>query len=106
MKRGAKIGLFYGSSVMIFLFSVGSLMYAAVNILAASENVNTIDFVILFTVPVWSGWIAGNNFFFASHVSAGKQSAKNIFAILDLKSESSLHQANVKPMPNEIKGKI
>jgi hypothetical protein len=46
--------------------------------------------VILFTVPVWSGWIAGNNFFYASHVSAGKQSAKNIFKILDLKGELEL----------------
>jgi hypothetical protein len=106
MKRGAKIGLFYGSSVMVVLFSIGSLMYASANIIAVTSNLNSIDFVILFTVPVWSGWTAGNNFFFASHVSAGKLSAKNIFAILDLKSESSLHQTNVKPMPNEIKGKI
>lgn len=90
---------------MVFAISVGSLLYAAANILANSTHIESIEFVVVFTVPVWCGWVAGNNFFYASHVSAGKLSAKSIFRILDLKSESELQKAT-KITPTNIKGKI
>jgi hypothetical protein len=76
----------FGSSTLIFLLSVSSLLYSAANVLAHSDNIRPLEFIILTTLPVWSGWIAGNSFFFASHASAGKKSAKNIFAILDMKN--------------------
>ena len=105
LKLGAKIGLTFGSSTMVFTISVATLLYTAANILANSTDINSIEFIIVFTVPVWCGWVAGNNFFYASHISAGKISAKNIFQILDLKSETE-PQKEAKPMPSNIKGKI
>jgi hypothetical protein len=76
----------FGSSTLIFLLSVSSLLYLAANVLAESNDIRPLEFIIITTLPVWSGWIAGNAFFFASHASAGKKSAKNIFGILDMKS--------------------
>jgi hypothetical protein len=76
----------FGSSTLIFFLSASSLLYIAANVLAHSDDIRPLEFIILTTIPVWSGWIAGNAFFFASHSSAGKKSAKNIFTILDMKS--------------------
>jgi hypothetical protein len=35
----------------------------------------------------WAGWYSGNNFYFMPDVLSGKQSAKNLFMILDDEDE-------------------
>lgn len=32
----------------------------------------------------WAGWYAGNNFYFMPDVLSGKESARNLFKVLDL----------------------
>lgn len=48
------------------------------------------------TVPLWCGWIAGNNFFFAPQVASGIEAAKRVFKFLEEKTEREVQEAKGK----------
>lgn len=79
---------------MILIVSVGTLVYAGACILAVQSNIESLGFVITFSLPIWCGWLAGNSFFFAANTSAGKKSAENIFRLLDTKGEEEFQKIN------------
>jgi hypothetical protein len=87
LKRGAKIGLIFGTSLFLFMFGVGTTIFVEDHIFAKIGPQQTIEVMIGVTVPLWCGWIAGNNFFFAPHVASGKEAAKRVFKFLEQKTE-------------------
>ena len=86
--------MLFGSSSMILIVSVGTLIYAGARILAVQSTPDSLAFVVTFTLPIWCGWLAGNSFFFAANASAGKKSAENIFRILDTNGEKVFEKIN------------
>jgi ABC-type multidrug transport system fused ATPase/permease subunit len=108
--QGLKIGCFFGLSIFVIEMSIGTSMYAADHILPQLSNVKFDDYLVALVVPLWSGWIAGNSFFFIAKSASGKQSAKAIFQLLEDKTESEYQSRNspriIKPLPNEVKGRF
>lgn len=83
LSRGAKIGFFFGLSLFIILMAIGSALYVDNYIIMNLSLQTALNIVIAITVPMWCGWVAGNNFYFISKAGAGKESAKKIFQLLE-----------------------
>lgn len=83
-----KIGFFFGLSIFIIQAAIGSAMFSNDHILAYLGNQTTIGITVALTVPMWCGWVAGNNFFFIAHAGAGKKSAARVFNLLEEKNEA------------------
>ena len=47
-------------------------------------DVALLDIFYAIMTITWSGWYAGNNFYFMPDVLSGRESAKRLFIILDL----------------------
>lgn len=110
MKRGAKMGCFYGLSALIVQLTIGITFYSVYRIQDQIQDQNFIDVIIALMVPMWSGVVAGNSFFFIMHATAGKTSAIRIFELLDSNSEADQQrtkgEGTLALPPEEIKGKI
>lgn len=86
LKRGAKIGFFFGLSMLLIQMTIGTAMYLEDVVLAKIPYKPTIEIVVSMVVPMWCGWISGNNFFFIAHAGSGKKSARSIFKLLEEKT--------------------
>ena len=110
LKRGAKIGCFFGLSMLLIQSTIGTAMYLEDVVLAKIPFKSTIEIVVSMVVPMWCGWISGNNFFFIAHAGSGKESARSIFKLLEEKTEAEIQSFRVsrtiRPLPSEIKGRI
>ena len=105
--KGTKLGLLFGFSQLILLFTFGLLFYFGALIMRDDSSVTLLDILYAVMVIAWSGWYAGNNFYFMPDLLAGTQSAGNLFTILDTEDEEQ-KQANrgSKMLKTPIEGKI
>lgn len=85
--KGTKLGLLYGLSQLILLFTFGVLFYFGALIMRDNPDVSLLNIFYSIMSITWAGWYAGNNFYFMPDVLAGKESAKNLFHILDEEDE-------------------
>jgi hypothetical protein len=72
LKKGAKVGVFFGLSISLIVLAIGSQLFAGDHIIPRIGTAKVIDLTVVITVSMWCGWVAGNSFFFASHAAAGK----------------------------------
>lgn len=88
IKRGAKIGFFFGFSLFILFTALGVSLYGAAHIIANDANIDFKGVAIAMVTCVWCGWMTGNNFMFIARSGAGKKSAQAVFSFLDAKTEA------------------
>ena len=88
MKRGAKVGVFFGFSYFILFTALGVSLYSAAHIIANDTSINIKGVSIALVTCVWCGWMTGNNFMFIADSAAGKKSARAVFTFLDAKTEA------------------
>ena len=72
---------------MIVFFNAGLLFYFGTVILRDNPEVKLLHILYAIMTIIWSGWYAGNNFYFMPDVAQAKESAMNIFQILDEEDE-------------------
>ena len=109
MKRGAKLGLFFGFSFFLLFTSIGVSLLSGAHIIANDQGIDKEGAVVCLVICVWCGWIAGNNFMFIAHSAAGKKSAKAVFKLLDAKTEAEEQERPLTKLavsPAKIKGRI
>jgi hypothetical protein len=59
------------------------LFYVGAVVIRDNSDVGVVDvFTAIFAI-VWSGWTAGNNFFFMPDIQAGEKAASHLFYLLD-----------------------
>jgi hypothetical protein len=81
--KGTKLGLLYGFSQLILLFTFGVLFYFGAKIMKENSDVTLLNIFYGIMTITWAGWYSGNNFYFMPDLVSGKKSAENLFAILD-----------------------
>jgi ABC-type multidrug transport system fused ATPase/permease subunit len=84
------LGLLYGFSQLILLFTFGVLFYFGALIMRDNPNVSLLDILCAIMAITWAGWYSGNNFYFMPDVVSGRQSAENLFKILDTEDEDQI----------------
>ena len=91
---------------MIGFFAFGLLFYLGA-LIKQRYNTSTKDIFYAVMAIVWSGWYAGHNFYFMPDVAAAKQSARNLFTVLDQEDEDGIQERmNSKKFTGPIHGKI
>ena len=85
--KGTKLGVLYGLSQLILQFTFGMLFYIGALIMRDDPAVSQLNIFYAIIAIIWAGWYAGNNFYFMPDVLAGKNSASNLFMILDQEDE-------------------
>ena len=73
--KGTKIGLLYGFSQLILLFTFGILFYFGAVFMRDHPEIELLNILLAIMAIAWAGWYAGNNFYFMPDVYAGKKSA-------------------------------
>jgi ATP-binding cassette, subfamily B (MDR/TAP), member 1 len=111
LKRGAKVGVFFGISLAFIILGIGSEMFGYDHIIPKiGGKINVTDLTVVLTTSMWCGWVAGNSFFFASHAASGKLSAKKVFSFLETNNEAeeqkSKSSKNLIIPAKDIKGRI
>lgn len=86
MKRGIKIGFFFGFSFFTLFAAIGISWYTAANIVANDQGLDKQNAIVCLVTCIWCGWLAWNNFMFITHSAAGKKSAKAVFELLDART--------------------
>lgn len=86
LKRGAKVGIFFGISLSFIILGIGSEMFGYDHIIPKIGEISVTNLTVVLTTSMWCGWVAGNSFFFASHAASGKLSAKKVFTFLESKN--------------------
>ena len=85
--KGTKLGVLYGLSQLILQFTFGVLFYFGVLIMRDNPEVSQLNIFYAIMAIAWAGWYAGNTFYFMPDVLSGKESAQNLFMILDEEDE-------------------
>ena len=85
--KGTKLGVLYGLSQLILQFTFGCLFYFGTLIMRDNPGVSQLNIFYAIMAIAWAGWYAGNTFYFMPDVLAGKESARNLFVILDEEDE-------------------
>lgn len=85
--NGTKVGVLYGMSQLILQFTFGVIYYFAAIIMRDNPEVTLLNIFYGITAIIWSGWYAGNNFYFMPDVVSGHESAINLFQILSVEDE-------------------
>ena len=85
--KGTKMGVLFGIAHMILQFTFGVLFYFGTLIMRDNPGVSQLNIFYAIMAIAWAGWYAGNTFYFMPDVVAGKESAKNLFVILDHEDE-------------------
>jgi ABC-type multidrug transport system fused ATPase/permease subunit len=88
--KGIKIGGLFGISMLIMQLAFGTLFYGTSTIFRDNLSITTLEILINIIVAIWSGWYSGNSFYFMPNASSGKQSAINLFTILEEKDEEQM----------------
>ena len=81
--KGTKLGILYGMSQLILQFTFGCLFYFGTLIMRDDPNVSQLNIFYAIMAIAWAGWYVGNTFYFMPDVLAGKESARNLFMVLD-----------------------
>jgi len=80
IKKGNIVGILYGLSQFFIFFSFAMLFWLGSLILRDNGgSVAVVDVFIAIFAIVWSGWTAGNNFFFLPDIGAGERGAARLF---------------------------
>jgi ABC-type multidrug transport system fused ATPase/permease subunit len=105
--KGTKLGLLYGFSQLILLFTFGVLFYFGALIMRDNPDVSLLNIFYGIMTITWAGWYSGNNFYFMPDVVTGKQSAENLFMILDSEDEDQIQiKQNSQLLKTPIEGRI
>ena len=70
--KGTKLGLLYGLSQLILMFTFGVLFYFGALIMRDNPDVNLLNIFYSIMSITWAGWYAGNNFYFMPDVLSGR----------------------------------
>lgn len=69
-KKGNIVGILYGLSQFFIFFSFAMLFWFG-SLVIRDHNVSVENIFVAIFAIVWSGWTAGNNFFFLPDIGAG-----------------------------------
>ena len=88
--KGTKVGMLYGISQVLLQFTFGILFYVATLIMRDYPQTTRLNMIYAIMGIVWSGWYAGNTFYFFPDALAGKKAAQSIFKLLDEEDQDQL----------------